>query len=146
MAWYDNGEKGIVGQVANLALKRVESFPAGGSIKAGSLVKLDSTNSKVVQLNKSADKGAILGVALKVNREPYADGYTYHAGDTVSVLTAGDVFMTVSGSAKYGQVFTGADGTDTLTLTAVNAGTASTIDKLMAVENASGLVAVRVKD
>ena len=146
MAWYDNGEKGIVGQVANLALKRVESFPAGGSIKAGSLVKLDSTNSKVVQLNKSADKGAILGVALKVNREPYADVYTYHAGDTVSVLTAGDVFMAVSGSAKYGQVFTGADGTDTLTLTAVNAGTASTIDKLMAVENASGLVAVRVKD
>ena len=54
--------------------------------------------------------------------------------------------MEVSGSAKYGQVFTVADGTDTLTLTAVNTGTASAVDKLMAVENASGLVAVRVKD
>ena len=54
--------------------------------------------------------------------------------------------MAVSGSAKYGQVFTVANGTDTLTLTAVNAGTENAIDKLMAVENASGLVAVRVKD
>ena len=65
MAWYDNGEKGMVGQIANLTSKRVESFPAGGSIKAGSLVKLDTTKSKVVQLNKSADKGAILGVAFR---------------------------------------------------------------------------------
>ena len=89
---------------------------------------------------------AATGVALKVNREPYADGYTYYEGDTVSVLTAGDVFMAVSGSAKYGQVFTVANGTDTLTLTAVNAGTENAIDKLMAVENTSGLVAVRVKD
>lgn len=145
MAWYDNGEKGMVGQIADLTFKRVESFPAGGSIKAGSLVKLDTTKSKVVQLNKSADKGAILGVALQENKEIYEDGYTYHAGDTVAVLTKGDVYMKVSGSAKYGQVFTVADGTDTLTLTAVNAGTEQAVEGLMAVENASDLVAVRVK-
>lgn len=53
--------------------------------------------------------------------------------------------MKVSGSAKYGQVFTVADGTDTLTLTAVNAGTEQAVEGLMAVENASDLVAVRVK-
>lgn len=145
MAWYDNGEKGTVGQIANLTFRRVESFPAGGSIKAGSLVKLDSTKSKVLKLNDDADKGAILGVALQENKEIYADGYTYHEGDTVSVLTEGDVYLAVSGSAKYGQVFTVADGTETLTLTAVDAGTEGAVDKLMAVENASDLVAVRVK-
>lgn len=145
MAWYDNGEKGMVGQIANLTFRRVESFPAGGSIKAGSLVKLDSTKSKVLKLNDDADKGAILGVALQENKEIYADGYTYHEGDTVAVLTKGDVYMAVDGSAKYGQVFTVADGTDTLTLTAVDEGTTGAVDKLMAVENASGLVAVRVK-
>lgn len=145
MAWYDNGEKGMVGQIANLTFRRVESFPAGGSIKAGSLVKLDSTKSKVLKLNDDADKGAILGVALQENKEIYADGYTYHEGDTVAVLTKGDVYMAVDGSAKYGQVFTVADGTDTLTLTAVDEGTTGAVDKLMAVENASNLVAVRVK-
>jgi len=145
MAWYDNGEKGMVGQIANLTFRRVESFPAGGSIKAGSLVKLDSTKSKVLKLNDDADKGAILGVALQENKEVYADGYTYHEGDTVSVLTKGDVYMAVSGSAKYGQVFTVADGTETLTLTAVDAGTEGAVEGLMAVENASDLVAVRVK-
>lgn len=145
MAWYDNGEKGMVGQIADLTLRRVESFPAGGSIKAGSLVKLDTTKSKVLKLNDDADKDAILGVALKDNKEIYSDGYTYHEGDTVAVLTEGDVYMAVSGNAKYGQNFTVADGADTLVLTAVDAGTEGAVDKLMAVENGSNLIAVRVK-
>lgn len=145
MAWYENMEKGIAGQLANLTVKRVETFPAGGSIKAGSLVKLNATKDKVEKLNKATDKDLLLGVALKDNKEIYADGYTYHEGDNVPVLTLGDVYMTVSGSAKYGQVFTVANGDETLTLTAVDAGTEGAIAKLEAVENASDLVAVRVK-
>lgn len=145
--WYANVSKGIAGEVADLTLSRVESFVAGGNIKAGSMLKLTSDKKKVVKLNEATDKAEFCGVALKSNKEIYADGYTYHEGDSVPVITFGDVYMTVEAEAKRGYVFTVADGTETLELTPVAVGTEGAFDKLEAVENApaSDVVAVRVK-
>ena len=142
--WYENPDKGAAGQLCNLAVSRVETFAAGGNIKAGAPLKY--SDGTVVALSSAKDKGAFVGVALTKHGEPYDDGYSYHKGDEVPVITLGDVYMTVEAAATRGYVFTLADGTDGVKLTPVAKGTADAFSDLECAETAdAGIVAVRVK-
>ena len=37
--WYENPDKGAAGQICDLTVSRVETFAAGGNIKAGAPLK-----------------------------------------------------------------------------------------------------------
>lgn len=148
-SWYGEKAKGQAGGIADTTLSRVETLTAGGNISFGSLVKLGSDGKTVTALTQASDIGAFAGVAVASQKEIYADGFGYHAGDVVPVLTFGDVFVKVEANAKRGQVFTVAnagEGGNTVKLTPVAVGTENAFDKMMVVENgsASDVVVARV--
>lgn len=135
--FYSDPKKGIAGQLANMTMCSIDSMPAGGNIKAGAVLKLNTDNETVVALDKAADIAKGCGIALFSQKEVNENGYSYVDGDVVPVLTYGDVFMNVEAAAVKGYTCTVADGTDTVLLTPVAVGTANEYTKIKCDETAS---------
>lgn len=135
--FYSEPKKGIAGQLANMTMCSIDSMPAGGKIKAGSVLMLNTDNKTVVSLTKATDISKGIGIALFSQKEVDENGYMYNNGDVVPVLTYGDVFMNVESAAVRGYTCTVADGTDTVLLTPVAVGTANEYTKIKCDETAS---------
>ncbi len=95
--WYERGQdKGFPGMKADSALDVVDSFQAGaGGLNPGDVAALKDG---VAAVPTDADKA--FGVVLHFHKEP-ADPY-YAEGDTVPVLTFGDVYVTAAADVKAG--------------------------------------------
>lgn len=104
MAQYGEMSPAIVGQLADLSCKTVDSFAAEVALNPGDLVIRVTNAKKQVKLPASGTVKDAIGIVIHEHKEPgTADGY-YPIGYAVGVLTRGRIWVPVSKAVAAGKI------------------------------------------
>lgn len=104
MAQYGEMSPAIVGQLADLSCKTVDSFAAEVALNPGDLVIRGTNAEKQVKLAGTGTVANAIGIVIHEHKEPgTADGY-YPIGYAVGVLTRGRIWVPVSKAVTAGKI------------------------------------------
>ena len=104
MAQYGEMSPAIVGQLADLSCKTVDSFAAEVALNPGDIVIRGTNAEKQVKLPASGTVKDAIGIVIHEHKEPgTADGY-YPIGYAVGVLTRGRIWVPVSKAVTAGKI------------------------------------------
>lgn len=104
MAQYGEMDQAVVGMIADLSCKTVDSFAAEAALNPGDLVVRGTNAAKQVKLAATGTVKDAIGIVIHEHKEPgTADGY-YPVGYAVGVLTRGRIWVPVSKAVTAGKV------------------------------------------
>lgn len=94
----------LVGQIADLSNKTIDSFAAEVALNPGDLVVRGTNPEKEVNLAATGTVANAIGIVIHEHTEAGgADGY-YQPGDSVGVMTRGRIWVPVSKAVTAGKV------------------------------------------
>ena len=94
----------VVGMIADLSCKTVDSFAAEAALNPGDLVVRGTNAEKQVKLAGTGTVANAIGIVIHEHKEPgTADGY-YPIGYAVGVLTRGRIWVPVSKAVAAGKI------------------------------------------
>lgn len=102
--WYEQGmSPGFAGMKANTSLDVCDSFAAESGIDPGEVViRGTSPGQQIKAASVSGDGAKAIGIALHVHKEPVSSGKYYVSGESVSVMSFGDVYVAAGGDVVAG--------------------------------------------
>lgn len=101
---YGEMSQAIVGQIADLSNKTIDSFAAEVALNPGDLVVRGTNPAKEVKLAATGTVKNAIGVVVHEHKEPgTSDGY-YPVGYAVGVMTSGRIWVPVSKAVTAGSV------------------------------------------
>lgn len=94
----------VVGMIADLSCKTVDSFAAEAALNPGDLVVRGTNAEKQVKLAGTGTVANAIGIVIHEHKEPgTTDGY-YPVGYAVGVLTRGRIWVPVSKAVAAGKI------------------------------------------
>lgn len=94
----------VVGMIADLSCKTVDSFAAEAALNPGDLVVRGTNAEKQVKLAGAGTVANAIGIVIHEHKEPgTTDGY-YPVGYAVGVLTRGRIWVPVSKAVTAGKI------------------------------------------
>lgn len=94
----------VVGMIADLSCKTVDSFAAEAALNPGDLVVRGTNAEKQVKLAGTGTVANAIGIVIHEHKEPgTTDGY-YPVGCAVGVLTRGRIWVPVSKAVAAGKI------------------------------------------
>nr|DAY67424.1 MAG TPA: hypothetical protein [Caudoviricetes sp.] len=101
---YGEMSPAIVGQLADLSYKTVDSFAAEVALNPGDLVIRGTNAEKQVKLPASGTVKDAIGIVIHEHKEPGTAGGYYPIGYAVGVLTRGRIWVPVSKAVTAGKI------------------------------------------
>ena len=97
-------DKGFPGMKANVTVDVCDSFAAESGIDPGeAVIRGTNPDTQVKAVATAADIGKIIGIAVHTHKEPTPGEKYYADGDTVSVMTFGDIYVLAAGDIAAGE-------------------------------------------
>lgn len=96
-------DKGFPGMKANVTVDVCDSFAAEGGIDPGeAVIRGTNPDEQVKAVTTAADIAKIIGIAAHTHKEPNENGKYFADGDSVSVMTLGDIYVLAADDVTAG--------------------------------------------
>lgn len=100
-------DKGFPGMKANVTVDVCDSFAAEGEIDPGeAVIRGTNPNEQVKAVTTAADIAKIVGIVVHTHKEPNSGGKYYAEGDSVPIMTGGDIYVLAADDVTAGDVVT----------------------------------------